>query len=117
MAATNRDLKAEVESLRKAIRFFRSKLPSEEQMDQVLREVWRLALANRLNAKSIRTLPLRDEQTLTDPAGPYAEQPISMKLEGPFEGFYGFLLALEAQPRIMRRSSSGWNSIGSLRAT
>jgi len=100
--ATIGDLKTEIASLEAAIRFFRSKLPSEKEMDKVLREVWRLAEANQLTTKSIRTLQPSAEKLLTDPTGPYAEQPISMKLEGPFRGFYGFLLALEAQPRIMR---------------
>ena len=71
-------------------------------MDKVLREVWRLAEANHLTTKSIRTLKSGGKAMLADPNGPYAEQPISMKLEGPFKGFYGFLLALEVQPRIMR---------------
>ena len=34
--------------------------------------------------------------------GPHTEQPISVKLEGDFRGFYGFLQALETRPRIMR---------------
>lgn len=100
--ATIGDLRTEIASLEKAINFFRSKLPTEKEMDKVLQEVWRLAEANKLITKSIRTLQPKTEIMLTDPAGPYAEQPISMQLEGPFEGFYGFLLALERQPRIMR---------------
>ena len=100
--ATIGDLKSEIAALEKAINFFRSKLPSEKEMDKVLREVWLLAEANKLTTKSIRTLKSRNEMMLTDPSGPYAEQPISMQLEGPFSGFYGFLLALERQPRIMR---------------
>ncbi|KPK83610.1 MAG: hypothetical protein AMJ81_07775 [Phycisphaerae bacterium SM23_33] len=100
--ATIGDLKTEIASLEEAIRFFRSKLPSEKEIDKVLQEVWRLAEANRLTTKSIRTLRPESEATLANPEGPYAEQPFSMQLEGPFTGFYGFLLALERQPRIMR---------------
>lgn len=101
--ATIGDAKAEIEALEEAIQFFRSKLPSEKEMDKVLREVWRLAEENQLSTKSIRTLNSDGSNSLlADPAGPYAEQPISMKLEGPFNGFYGFLLALESQSRIMR---------------
>jgi len=96
------DLKTEINSLDGAIKFFHSKLPSEMEIDKVLREIWRLALANQLNTKSIRTLNLNENVMVTQPGGPYAEQPISMQLEGPFTGFYGFLLSLEAQPRIMR---------------
>jgi len=100
--ATIGDLKQEIASLDKAIGFFRSKLPTEKEMDKVLREVWRLAEANHLTTKSIRQLNSKSEMILTEEAGPYAEQPISVKLEGHFAGFYGFLLALERQPRIMR---------------
>ncbi|MDY7011427.1 MAG: type 4a pilus biogenesis protein PilO [Planctomycetota bacterium] len=101
--ATIGNLKTEIASLEKAIEFFRSKLPSEKEIDKVLQEVWRLAEANKLTTKSIRTLKtISQSVTLSDPNGPYAEQPISIKLEGSFAGFYGFLLALESQPRIMR---------------
>ncbi len=100
--ATMGDLQGEVTSLEKAINFFRSKLPTEKEMDKVLQEVWRLAEANKLTTKSIRTLKPTKDMMVTDPSGPYAEQPISMQLEGPFSGFYGFLLELERQPRIVR---------------
>lgn len=101
--ATIGDLKSEIISLKKAINFFQAKLPTEKEMDQVLRDVWKLAEANKLITKSIRTLkPTQKVVMLTDPTGPYTEQPISIELEGPFEGYYGFLLALETQPRIMR---------------
>ena len=96
------NLEQEIALLDDSIKFFRSKLPSEKEIDTVLREVWRLAEANNLATKSIRTLKMNDELSVTDPNGPYAEQPISMQLEGPFTGLYRFLLALEAQPRIMR---------------
>ncbi|MCD4699094.1 MAG: type 4a pilus biogenesis protein PilO [Phycisphaerae bacterium] len=101
--ATIGNLKGEIASLEEAIKFFRSKLPSEKEIDKVLQEVWRLAEANKLTTKSIRTLKTAARSvTLADPDGPYAEQPISMQLEGSFAGFYGFLLAMESQPRIMR---------------
>ena len=100
--ATIGDLESEIKSLQGAIEFFRSKLPSQKEMDKVLQEVWQLAEANHLTTKSIRTLKPGQSTTLTDPNGPYAEQPISIQLESSFMGFYGFLLALERQPRIMR---------------
>ncbi|MCK4627175.1 MAG: type 4a pilus biogenesis protein PilO [Phycisphaerae bacterium] len=101
--ATIGDLKVEISSLEDAIKFFRSKLPSEKEIDKVLQEVWRLAEDNKLTIKIIQTLKRSSTMvTLTDPSGPYAEQPILLQLEGPFTGFYGFLLAMETQPRIMR---------------
>ncbi len=100
--ATIGDLKIEIAALEKAIEFFRARLPSEKEIDKVLQEVWRLAEANHLTTKSIRTIESRGESVLVDSNGPYAEQPLSMQLEGGFTGFYGFLLALERRPRILR---------------
>jgi Tfp pilus assembly protein PilO len=95
------DLKREIEDLQKAVAFFQSKLPSEKEIDKVLQEVWNLAEANQLTTKSIRTAD-KPGDTFASPSGPHAEQMIQMTLEGDFRGFYGFLLALENQPRIMR---------------
>lgn len=97
--ATIGDLKKEIVSLDEAIRFFQSKLPNEKEMDKVLREIWRLAEANQLMAKSIRMLPVSDQATTS--VGPH-EQTVAVQLEGDFRGFYGFLQSLENQPRIMR---------------
>ncbi|MCJ7544015.1 MAG: type 4a pilus biogenesis protein PilO [Phycisphaerae bacterium] len=95
------DLKLEIAALEKAIGFFQSKLPSEKEIDKVLREVWRLAETNHLVTKSIRTLPVDEKTASATPR----EQPIAVQLEGDFRGFYGFLQALENQPRIMRINS------------
>jgi len=96
-------LKTDIDEYNKAIDFFQSKLPPEKEMDKVLGEVWQLAQANNLSTKSIRTVKKRGLIMLTDPNGPYAEQPISLELEGDFnQGLYSFLLALENKPRITR---------------
>jgi len=94
------DLQKEIEARREAIDYFQAKLPNEKEIDRVLEEVWRLAEANQLVTKSIRTLRRKDSK-LTTPNGP-SEQPIAVQLEGGFPGFYTFLQALENQPRIMR---------------
>jgi len=96
------DLKKEVHSLEKAISFFRSKLPSEKEIDKVLQEIWRLAEANKLTTKSIRTLQRNTKQAFTTANDPFAEQPIAVQLEGDFLGFYSFMLAIENQPRVIR---------------
>ena len=94
------DIQGEIKSLEKGIGFLRSKLPTEKEIDKVLQEVWRLAESNQLITKSIRTL---DKPDVSYAAGTsHAEQPIAMKLEGDFRGFYAFMIALENQPRIMR---------------
>ncbi|MFP4104997.1 MAG: type 4a pilus biogenesis protein PilO [Phycisphaerae bacterium] len=97
------DLETEIGALKNAIGYFQSKLPNEKEIDKVLQEVWRLAEENKLTAKSIRTMDRsRVKNNFVMPGGPHAEQPITMKLEGDFMGFYTFLQALEAQQRIMR---------------
>lgn len=90
-----KDLPAEIEKLRKAIRFFEDKLPEEKEMDKVLREVWQLAEKNGLHTKSVRSLK-------AIPSSDYSEQPIRMVITGPFGGFYDFLKAVEGLPRITR---------------
>ena len=96
------DLKNEITSLNKAIKFFESKLPSEKEIDKILQQVWKLAEANNLATKSIRTLDRTSQNCFTSVDGPHAEQPIAMQLEGDFMGFYSFLQAMENQPRIIR---------------
>ncbi len=95
------NLKKEIATLTKAVAFFESKLPNKKEIDKVLQEVWRLAEANKLVTKSIRTLD-RKKSGFTTAASLHCEQPIAVNLEGNFKGLYVFLQALESQPRIMR---------------
>ncbi len=96
------DLRTEIDSLQKAIKFFRSRLPNAKDIDKVLQEVWRLAESNRLITKSIRTTDTQGKYSALLSNGPYAEQPIIMELAGDFMGLYAFLQAMENQPRITR---------------
>ena len=58
-------------------------------------QVWQAARTNGLVVKSVRSrTPVA--------AMVYMEQPLAVQLEGPFEGFYAFMLALEQLPRITR---------------
>jgi len=100
--ATIGNLKEEIADLDKAIQFFQSKLPNEKEMDKVLEEVWRLAEDNNLTTKGIYTTRTSGPSPFVPAGATQIEQPIKMEFEGDFMGFYGFLLALEAQPRIMR---------------
>ena len=96
-------LNDDIAQYNEAIKFFRSKLPQEKEIDEILREVWRLAQMHRLSTKSIRTVRHSGAVSTVDPTGPYAEQPIALELEGRFtEGLYPFLLDLENMPRISR---------------
>jgi len=94
------DLQKEINALTGAIQVFQSKLPSDKEIDKVLQELWETANANQLTTKSVRTLPRSPDNMLG--GGQHAEQPIRMQIEGDFKGFYGFLQAVENQPRIMR---------------
>jgi Tfp pilus assembly protein PilO len=98
--ATMGDLRQEIDALQEAVTFFESKLPSEKEIDKVLKEVWRTATTNQLITKSIRTLN-QDKKGIVEGSGP-REQPILMQLQGDYMGFYGFLQALESQPRVMQ---------------
>ncbi len=97
------DLQLQIDSLTEAIDYFKSRLPEEKEIDKILRDISRLAKSNNLSTKSIRTLN-RNSETNFVSGGGQSEQPIAVRLTGDFEGFYSFLLALEAQPRIMRIS-------------
>jgi type IV pilus assembly protein PilO len=101
--ATIDSLKSDIQEYNRAIDFFQSKLPAEKEMDKVLREVWELAQACNLTAKSVRTEKRQGPVMLSDTAGPYAEQPVCLELDGDFNsGLYSFLLALEKKARITR---------------
>jgi Tfp pilus assembly protein PilO len=89
------NLQEEVHRLESALRFFDSRLPAETEIDVILREVWVIAESKALTPRSIRTK--KPEQGARCNA-----QPITMTFEGPFQGFYEFLLGLECLPRITK---------------
>jgi Tfp pilus assembly protein PilO len=89
------DLEDEIAQLEGALAYFDDRLPEEREIDVILREVWLIAKAKSLAQRVMRT------QTSTETPRCNA-QPISMTLEGPFEGFYEFLLGLEQLPRITK---------------
>lgn len=89
------DLKVKIAELQKAIDFFESKLPKEKEIDDILDSLSRLASANSLTTRTVKTLK-------SETAASYREQPIQMWLSGDFNGFYAFLLQLEKLPRLTR---------------
>jgi len=89
------NLQEEIGRLEDALRFFDSRLPTETEIDVILREVWVIAESKALTARSVRTRK-------TETAARYNTQPITMTFEGPFGGFYEFLLGLERLPRITK---------------
>lgn len=89
------DVNRKINDLQQAITFFESKLPPRKQVEDVLQEVWHLAEANSLTAKTIKTP--KDKR-----AASYGEQEMEMSLSGNFKGYYTFLLQLEKLPRLTR---------------
>jgi type IV pilus assembly protein PilO len=93
--ATIDDLGLEIEKGREAIALIEAKLPSEQEVDVILEQIWQIARANRLTQKS-----LKSEKPV--PAANYRELPLKIVMEGEFDGFYQFMLQLENLPRITR---------------
>lgn len=89
------DLGEEIDKLQGAIDLFEQKLPTDREVEVILKQVWELAAKQKLVPKSIRTdKPLTTAQ--------YTELPIKMVINGDFDGFYNFLLQLEKLSRITR---------------
>lgn len=89
------DLGQEIEKLTEAVAIFEQKLPAEQEVEVMLKEVWELTERHRLTPKSVRT----DKVMRT---ADYAEMPIKMVIVGNFDGYYQFLLDLEKLRRITR---------------
>ena len=89
------DVQAEIQKLQNAIAHFQNMLPSNREIETLLREVWDLAGEHQLIAKSVRP-----DQIV--PAAQYAELPIRMEIVGDFDGFYSFIRDIEKLPRITR---------------
>jgi Tfp pilus assembly protein PilO len=93
--ASVRDIDEKIAELQKATTFFESKLPKGKEVDELLKQVWKLAEDSSLQARSVKTLRT---QRMTG----YSEQSIEMALSGNFNGFYSFMLQLEKLPRLTR---------------
>ncbi len=96
--ATNRteDLQRANEEVRETIDAFEARLPTRKEMDAVLRQVATIAEQNNLRVPEFK----KSDKSST--AGLALEQPLEIKIEGNFDGFYQFLLELEQLPRITR---------------
>ncbi|MEL6797698.1 MAG: type 4a pilus biogenesis protein PilO [Planctomycetota bacterium] len=88
-------LEAATQEIEAGINAIEARLPTDREIDSVVRQVSALAVEAGLNQPGmVSQPPVRG--TL------YMEQPIEMTLSGDFKGFYEFLLALEQMPRITR---------------
>ncbi len=89
------DMGLAIEAGREAIEVIEAKLPSEQDVEGILEQVWQLAERNSLSVRSVKS-----ERPV--PAATYMELPLRVVMEGHFDGFYQFLLELENLPRITR---------------
>lgn len=89
------DLAQEYEEISSNIRSIESRLPSDKDVDKLLKQVADMARQNRLKLPKFKTdKPVRYAS--------YYELPLEMKLVGQFSSFYGFMLDLENLERITR---------------
>lgn len=84
-----------IEEGRESIAMIEAKLPSEQDVEGILDEIWQITASNDLTVKKVRT-------KASKPASLYRELPLEMVVTGRFDGFYEFLLELENLPRITR---------------
>jgi type IV pilus assembly protein PilO len=89
------DLGLEIEKEREAVAKIEAKLPSLQDVEGILEQIWQLAAGNQQTIKSVKS----DKPI---PAAMHMEQPLKVTMEGEFDGFYQFLLELENLPRITR---------------
>ena len=89
------DLGLAIEEGRESIAMIEAKLPSEQDVEGILDEIWQITASNDLTVKKVRT-------KASKPASLYRELPLEMVVTGQFDGFYEFLLELENLPRITR---------------
>ncbi len=89
------DIGVAIEQGRQAVELIEAKLPSQQDVEVILEDVWQLARQARLTVKSVKSQkPV--------PAALYMEQPLVVIMEGEFSGFFEFLQKLEKLPRITR---------------
>ncbi|HYE03137.1 MAG TPA: type 4a pilus biogenesis protein PilO [Phycisphaerales bacterium] len=82
--------------MRASIEAIEARLPTNKEMDSILRQVAELA------GQSGLKIPNFKKTDKVMPAGLASEQPIEVEMTGDFDGFYQFLLGLEQLARITR---------------
>ncbi|MEL6329627.1 MAG: type 4a pilus biogenesis protein PilO [Planctomycetota bacterium] len=93
--AKNEDLERANVAIERRVDRIEERLPNRRELDDVVRRVSTLAVAAGLNPPEVKT-----RRTLA--AADYREQPLEFTTSGNFEEFAGFLLQLEALPRLTR---------------
>jgi Tfp pilus assembly protein PilO len=91
----NEDLERANEEIQRSIKLIEARLPSNKEVDALVRQVSELAISCGLQAPGMRSLrPV--------PAALFMEQPIEIEVAGSFGGFHAFIASLEKLPRITR---------------
>lgn len=98
----NEALRERNEVIARRIAEVEDRLPSDKQVDAVIRQVSELAVRSGLNPPAM-------QNAKPVPAAQYWEQPLDLKTSGTFRGFYDFLIELERMPRITRINSMTLN--------
>lgn len=91
----NDDLAQANEIIKERIDEMESLLPSNKEIDLIVRQVSGLAINSGLTPPTLKS-------SKPVAAARFREQPLEMTTSGSFEGFYDFLLAIERLPRITR---------------
>jgi Tfp pilus assembly protein PilO len=102
-ASTSVNLK--IADVRHRIARLESKLPPARKMNDVVEDVWQLAEANSLQARTLKT-------TAGKRIGSYWAQEMDFSLVGPYAAFYQFVLQLEQSPAAVRIEKMTFNRIG-----
>jgi type IV pilus assembly protein PilO len=93
--ARNADLVRANSEITASIQGIESRLPTNKEIDSVIRQVSDLAVQAGLGSPAMKSAkPVQ--------AALYMEQPLEMQLDGDFAGFFAFLVNLERLPRITR---------------
>ncbi|MEM7230332.1 MAG: type 4a pilus biogenesis protein PilO [Planctomycetota bacterium] len=89
------NLPDEIERGQQAIELIEAKLPAQQDVENILEQVWQIAERNNQKVRSVKSKE-------AVPAAAYMEQSLDIVMEGQFNGFYQFLYELEELPRITR---------------
>lgn len=89
------DLRDEIASGQAALERLELKIPGRDGVDGILQQITELAIQHQLVVRSVK-----GDRPLTAPL--YMELPLTMSIEGEFEGIYGFLADVESLERITR---------------
>jgi type IV pilus assembly protein PilO len=91
------DLEAALATGEQLVQQVEAQLPRRRDVEGVLENIWQMADRNGMLVRSVKT-------RAAVPASVYMELPLEVTMDGPFKGFYRFLLELESLPRITRVS-------------